>query len=61
MGCPERFKNVPREQWSARTDKDVMQPAQDSVIVRPDEKMIRVLEKMQESGTQRVWLLVIII
>lgn len=49
-----QVKETPREEWKIRTVETTMKPARDSVIVRPDEKMERVLQKMQESGARRV-------
>ncbi|MBE9168226.1 site-2 protease family protein [Pleurocapsales cyanobacterium LEGE 06147] len=49
-----QVKETPREEWKVRTVENTMKPARDSVIVRPDEKMTQVLQKMEESGARRV-------
>ncbi|MBI4408984.1 MAG: site-2 protease family protein [Gemmatimonadetes bacterium] len=49
-----QVKEVPREEWSRRSVRDTMTAASDTVIVRPEESMTRVLEKMERSGVRRV-------
>src|SRR5690606_35068803 len=49
-----QVKDLPREEWAARTVRSIMAPAQDGVTVRPDESMTSVLEKMEASGVRRV-------
>lgn len=49
-----QVKDVPREEWPRRTVAETMTPAGETVTVRPEESMIRVLERMEQSGTRRV-------
>src|SRR5690606_36703909 len=49
-----QVKELPREEWPVRTVGSIMAPAQDGVTVRPEERMISVLEKMEASGLRRV-------
>lgn len=49
-----QVKDVPREEWPRRTVAETMTPADETVTVRPEESMVRVLERMEQSGTRRV-------
>ncbi|HLU26165.1 MAG TPA: site-2 protease family protein [Longimicrobiales bacterium] len=49
-----QVKDVPREEWPQRTVAETMTPADETVTVRPEESMVRVLERMEQSGTRRV-------
>ncbi len=49
-----QVKELPREEWSARTVGSIMAQARDGMTVRPEESMTSVLEKMEASGVRRV-------
>ncbi len=49
-----RVKEIPREEWERRTVGDTMIPVEQGVLVRPEENMTQVLQKMAESGARRV-------
>lgn len=49
-----RVKEIPREEWTRRTVGDTMIPVEKGVLVRPEENMTQVLQKMEESGVRRV-------
>lgn len=49
-----RVKEIPREEWEHRTTRDTMIPVEKGVLVRPEENMTQVLQKMEESGARRV-------
>jgi Zn-dependent protease/CBS domain-containing protein len=50
----ERVKGVPREEWTRRSVRDAMVPAEDGVVVSPREQMTEVLEKLSSSKARRV-------
>jgi Zn-dependent protease/CBS domain-containing protein len=50
----ERVKSVPREEWSRRTVSDAMVAAEDGLLVRPDDSLVDVLDKLGESQVRRV-------
>jgi Zn-dependent protease/predicted transcriptional regulator len=50
----DRIRQVPREEWAHRTVAHAMAPADDAVIVDPDEKMDTVLDRLAASQTSRV-------
>ena len=49
-----QVREVPREEWPRRVVREVMVPANETVMVRPEERMSQVLEKMERSGVRRV-------
>ncbi|MEA5507289.1 site-2 protease family protein [Halotia wernerae UHCC 0503] len=49
-----QVKDVPREEWTYRTVGDTMISTNKGVTVCPEEQMIQVLQKMQDSGVRRV-------
>lgn len=49
-----QVKDIPREEWKYHTVKDTMIPTENRVTASPDEQMSQVLQKMQDSGVQRV-------
>jgi Zn-dependent protease/CBS domain-containing protein len=49
-----QVKDVPRDEWNRQTVKDTMTPVEKGAVVRPEEQMSQVLQKMQESGARRV-------
>lgn len=48
-----QVRDVPEAEWDRRTVADVMTPA-DALVVRPEDSMITVLERMQTSPAHRV-------
>lgn len=50
----DHVKDTPRERWDALRVADVMTTADDRLVVTPDERMLDVLSRMQESDTRRV-------
>lgn len=49
-----QVKQVPREEWSQRTVKELMIPAQEGITVSPEQDMAEVLEQMQETRSRRL-------
>jgi Zn-dependent protease/CBS domain-containing protein len=49
-----QVKDVPRKEWEDRTVQETMTPAKNNVTTSPEEDMSQVLEKMENSGIQRV-------
>jgi Zn-dependent protease/CBS domain-containing protein len=49
-----QVKQVPQDQWSARTVKDIMRPIEQGIAVSPQEDMANVLTKMQETQSRRL-------
>ncbi|HEX7050329.1 MAG TPA: site-2 protease family protein [Longimicrobiales bacterium] len=49
-----QVKQVPREEWPRRTVAEAMTPAGEGNTVRPDERMPRVLDKLERSEARRV-------
>jgi Zn-dependent protease/CBS domain-containing protein len=47
-------REVPREERDERTAADVMIPADERIVVRPDERMVDVLDRMRSSPARRV-------
>lgn len=54
MVTVNQVKQVPREEWSQRSVKEMMVPMERGITVRPDEDMTQVLEKMQETRSRRL-------
>lgn len=50
----DQVKEVPRQDWKTRVVGEVMTPTQETVVVRPNESMLRVLEKIQNTEARRV-------
>lgn len=50
----QRLREVPREEWDSLTARDIMIAADDALFVRPDEPMLRVLDKLKASPARRV-------
>lgn len=48
------IREVPREEWGGRTARDVMVPLSDAVIVRPEDNMVTVLDRLRASPARRV-------
>ncbi|MBX6364895.1 MAG: site-2 protease family protein [Gemmatimonadetes bacterium] len=48
-----QVREVPEDEWDRRTVADIMAPA-DGLLVRPEDSMVTVLERMQASPTRRV-------
>jgi CBS domain-containing protein len=49
-----RIKEVPRDEWDVRTARDAMIPADEKIVVAPDDGMLGVIEKLRESPARRV-------
>jgi predicted transcriptional regulator len=49
-----QVKQIPQDQWSARTVKDIMRPIEQGISVSPQEDMMNVLTKMQETQSRRL-------
>ncbi|WP_017327805.1 site-2 protease family protein [Synechococcus sp. PCC 7336] len=49
-----QVKQVPREQWQRLTVGDIMKPLDRTVVVRPEEKILDTLKRMDESQVGRV-------
>ncbi|MFN6571833.1 site-2 protease family protein [Dendronalium sp. ChiSLP03b] len=49
-----QIKDIPREEWTYQTVRDIMIPTDNGVTARPEEQMSQVLQKMQDSGVRRV-------
>jgi Zn-dependent protease/CBS domain-containing protein len=47
-------REVPREEWDLRTARDIMIPATGDVVVRPDDRMLDVMDRLRESQARRV-------
>jgi Zn-dependent protease/CBS domain-containing protein len=47
-------REVPREEWDARTAQDIMIPADDRIIVRGDDAMVAVMDRLGASPARRV-------
>lgn len=56
LGCvtTRQIREVPREQWSARTVRDVMLDCSSDNTISPDEDAIRALSRMQQTGASRL-------
>jgi Zn-dependent protease/CBS domain-containing protein len=50
----KQVREVPREDWPSTRVRDAMDPATDALVVRPDQTMADVLEKLGDSRTGRV-------
>jgi Zn-dependent protease/predicted transcriptional regulator len=50
----ERVKAVPREEWGVLTVQDAMVEAADGVVVRPEEPMLEVIDRLGGSRVRRV-------
>jgi CBS domain-containing protein len=49
-----QVKDVPRERWNDYTVREIMTPVEKGIVVRPEDKLSDVLEKMEELGENRV-------
>ncbi|ARV59420.1 site-2 protease family protein [Nostocales cyanobacterium HT-58-2] len=49
-----QVRKIPRDEWTHRSVGETMTPAQKGVIVFPEETMLEILQKMEESGEKRV-------
>jgi Zn-dependent protease/CBS domain-containing protein len=49
-----RIRELPRDEWDRLTARDIMLPADDSIVVRAEEPMTAVLEKLKTSPARRV-------
>lgn len=49
-----QVKQVPREQWTSLMVKDIIKPLDRNTVIRPDEKILDTLQKMEESEVGRV-------
>lgn len=49
-----QVKEIPREEWRDRTVKETMKPVEQGIVVSPEEQMSKVLQKIEDSGAQRV-------
>lgn len=54
MVTVNQVKQVPREEWSQHSVREMMVPSEQGITVRPDEDMTQVLEKMQETRSRRL-------
>jgi Zn-dependent protease/predicted transcriptional regulator len=50
----QRLREVPREEWDTLTASEIMVVADDALLVRADEPMLRVLDKLKASPARRV-------
>lgn len=50
----QQVKEVPREEWPHRTVRETMAAVDEDRVVRPEEDMTRVLERMEGSDARRV-------
>lgn len=50
----EQVKQVPRQEWSQRSVRDIMIPAEQGITVEPGQDMAKVLEQMQETQSRRL-------
>jgi Zn-dependent protease/predicted transcriptional regulator len=50
----QRLREVPRDEWDTLTARDIMIVADESLFVRPEEPMLRVLDKLKASPARRV-------
>lgn len=50
----DHVKNAPRDRWGSMRVEDVMAKADEGIVVTPDERMLEVLSRMQDSDTRRV-------
>jgi CBS domain-containing protein len=49
-----QVKDVPRDRWNDYTVREIMTPVEKGIVVRPEDKLSDVLEKMEELGEKRV-------
>jgi len=49
-----QVKEVPRTEWPIRTAREAMTPLGESIVVRPDDPLTAVLEKIRSSPARRV-------
>jgi Zn-dependent protease/CBS domain-containing protein len=49
-----RIRELPRDDWDRLTASDIMLPADDGTLVRSDEPMLAVLDKLKASPARRV-------
>ncbi|CAN5886100.1 site-2 protease family protein [soil metagenome] len=47
-------REVPRDDWDERTARDIMQEADDSIVVRPEDPIISVMDKLKATPARRV-------
>lgn len=50
----QQVKEVPREEWERRTVREAMKPAEEGIVVEPQEAMTEVLRRMSDGGLRRV-------
>lgn len=49
-----QVQQVPREDWGARRVRDVMTSSEDDIVVRPDDRLVDVIEKLEASDSKRL-------
>jgi CBS domain-containing protein len=49
-----QVRQVARDEWDTRTAADVMAPADAGLVVRPDEDMLAVVERLRQSPVRRL-------
>jgi Zn-dependent protease/CBS domain-containing protein len=47
-------RDVPREERDSRTARDLMVPADEAIVVRPEDPMVAVMDRIRESPARRV-------
>jgi CBS domain-containing protein len=47
-------RSVPRDDWDLRTASDVMSPADEGLVVRPDDNLVVVMERLRASSARRL-------
>jgi Zn-dependent protease/CBS domain-containing protein len=47
-------REVPREEWQTRTARDIMIPLSEEIIVRSEDRMVAVMDRMKASPSRRV-------
>lgn len=50
----QAIREVPREEWATRTARDIMVPLADAAVVRPEDNMVTVLDRLRASPARRV-------
>lgn len=50
----QAVRDVPREDWPARTARDIMVPADATLVVGPEEGLIEVLDRLRATPARRV-------
>lgn len=49
-----QVRDIPRTQWALRTARDTMTPLGDAIVVRPEDPLTAVLDKVRDSPAHRV-------